>query len=70
MKVSTALLKKINGEPVIKINEVVSGMIQQEITSGLIQQELTSGEVITNINQQIQEVKQKNDDLTDMLTFK
>lgn len=70
MKVSTALLKKINGEPAIKINEVVSGMIQQEITSGLIQQELTSGEVISNINQQIQEVKQKNDDLTDMLSFK
>lgn len=70
MKVSTALLKKINGEPVVKLDQVVSGMIQQELASGMIQQELISGEVITNINQQIQEVKQKNDDLTDMLTFK
>ena len=76
MKVSTALLKKINEGVNIsgvisdeKVNEIVSGIIQQEITSGLIQQELVSGEAISNINQQIQNIKQYNVDLSGMLTF-
>ena len=68
MKISTAIVRKINGEPAISGN--ISETTISGVVSGMVNEQL-SGQIVDEVTNQVQNLQLSGDWLTrDMLTFK